>query len=283
MAQMASAQTLSFPSIADKQAIIEDVTIAYKDEGRGKILLCLHPIGHSSKDFASLFAGLNTDHYRIVALDFPGHGRSGMGKGKATATYYFSIVSQFIASLDLKNVIVVGNSIGGATGIRLAASNPNVRSLILSNPGGLDKGGFFAKLFLGHMVRFFRKGVLSRPSFQRKFESYYHKVLPSELAKNRRQEITKDAYRLAPLLQQAWAGFNTPEEDLRPLINQISCPVLFAWCVNDKYVQLDRSRKAMESFANFSLVTYEAGHSPYLECPDQFIKDLESFIEDQRL
>lgn len=283
MAHNTSAQASSFPSIANKEVVIEEFPIAYMDEGTGKTLLCLHPIGHSSKDFASLIGGLDLNQYRIIALDFPSHGKSGQGKENATATYYCSVVSKFMEVMDLKDVIVIGNSIGGATGIRLAASNANIRSIILSNPGGLDKGGILAKLFLNQMVRFFRKGERLKPSFQRKFESYYKKVLPSEAANNRRIEITNDAYHLAPLLRQAWTGFNTPEEDLRPLIKQITCPVLFAWCVKDKYVQLGRNRKAIESFSNYSLVTYEAGHSPYLECPDQFIKDLEGFLKDQDL
>ena len=43
------------PSIADKSVNIDGINIAYKDEGAGQVILCLHALGHSSKDYTSLY------------------------------------------------------------------------------------------------------------------------------------------------------------------------------------------------------------------------------------
>ena len=59
-----------FPSIADKSVNIDGINIAYKDEGAGQVILCLHALGHSSKDFTSLY-NLPLEKYRVIALDFP--------------------------------------------------------------------------------------------------------------------------------------------------------------------------------------------------------------------
>jgi pimeloyl-ACP methyl ester carboxylesterase len=268
-----------FPSIADKHINVDGINIAYKDEGEGQIILCLHALGHSSKDFASLYK-LPLEKYRIIALDFPGQGISASSSVPASSSFYFSLINKFIQLLDLKNIIVVGNSIGGAVAIRIANNNPNVRLLSLSNPAGLDKRGVMARFFLNYMVRFFKKGVKKKPSFQIQFEDYYKKVLITEIALSRRTEIVNEAYRLSPLLVQGWLSFKLDEEDLRPLIKNINCPVLFTWAMKDKFVQFGRNKKAIKQFQNYTLLKYPIGHTPYIEMPERFNLDLLDFIKD---
>ena len=132
------------------------------------------------------------------------------------------------------------------------------------------KKGWLAPLFLNYMIHFFQNGVDKKANFQDKFSKYYNKVLTSETALVRKNEIVKDAYRLAPILVQGWTSFKQAEEDLRPLIETVNCPVLFTWGMNDKFVQFDRNKKAIEKFNNYKLIKYKIGHTPYIECPDLF-------------
>ena len=269
------AQTL--PSIADKFIDIENLKIAYKDEGSGQVVLCLHALGHSSKDFLSLYS-LPHNNFRIVSIDFLGHGISDNPNKTISSTYFAKITDEFIKKLDLKNLIIVGNSIGGATAIRIASNNDNIRKLFLANPAGLDKRGWLAPLFLNYMIHFFQNGVDKKANFQDEFLKYYNKVLTSDTALARKNEIVKDAYKLAPLLVQGWKSFKQAKEDLRSLIETINCPVLFTWCMNDKFVQFDRNKIAIEKFNNYKLIKYQIGHTPYIECPDLFLKDFQDYL-----
>lgn len=265
------------PSIADKSVNIDGINIAYKDEGAGQIILCLHALGHSSKDFASLYK-LPLERFRIIALDFPGQGLSSPSSVPVSSNFYFGLINKFIQQLDLKNIIVVGNSIGGAVAIRIANNNPNVRLLSLSNPAGLDKRGFIAPFFLNYMIHFFQKGVKNNPSFQRQFENYYKKVLITDTSLSRRAEIVNDGYRLSPLLVQGWSSFKLDEEDIRPFIKNITCPVLFTWAMKDNFVQFGRNKNAIKQFHNYTLLKYPIGHTPYIEMPEKFIEDFLEFI-----
>ncbi|MFN9683511.1 MAG: alpha/beta fold hydrolase [Bacteroidota bacterium] len=267
----------TFPSIADKYIDIENLKIAYKDEGSGQVLLCLHAVGHSSKDFSTLYQ-LDSNKYRIISLDFPGHGDSDKSTENISATYFSSIVLKVIDSLKLKDLIIIGNSIGGATAIRIASNNPNIRNLVLANPAGLDKKGWLAPLFLNYMIHFFQNGVDKNANFQDKFSNYYKKVLTSDTALDRKNEIVRDAYRIAPILVQGWTSFKKDEEDLRSLIETLNCPVLFTWGMNDKFVQFNRNKKAIEKFKNYKLIKYKIGHTPYIECPDLFLKDFQEYL-----
>ena len=271
-----------FPSIADKTINIDGINIAYKDEGTGQVILCLHALGHSSKDFASLYK-LPSEKFRIIALDFPGQGLSSPSLVPVSSNFYFGLTSKFIQLLDLKNIIVIGNSIGGAVAIRIANGNPNVRLLSLSNPAGLDKRGFIAPFFLNYMIHFFQKGVKNNPSFQLQFENYYKKVLITESALNRRAEIVNDGYRLSPLLVQGWSSFKLDEEDLRPFIKNINCPVLFTWAMKDKFVQFGRHKNSIKQFHNYTLLEYPIGHTPYLEMPEKFNDDFIDFINNNKM
>jgi pimeloyl-ACP methyl ester carboxylesterase len=272
----------TFPSIADKVIGVDHLKIAYKDEGRGQVLLCLHAIGHSSKDFSALYK-IDTNKFRVISLDFPGHGNSEKPIEKVSATYFSSVVLKFMNSLNLKNVIIIGNSIGGAVAIRVASNNPNVKMLSLSNPSGLDKRGYLAPLFINCMINFFQTGVDHKPIFQQKFDAYYKKVLTTDNAVCRRNEIIKDGYSLAPLLVQSWESFKSEHEDVRSMITTISCPVLFTWGINDKFVRFNRNKGAIKQFKNYTLIKYQIGHTPYVECPDTFIKDLQEFINEKLL
>lgn len=256
---------------------IKDIKIAYKDEGYGQILLCLHALGHSSKDFNSLYQ-LPLNNFRIISIDFPNHGNSGSSKEAISATYFNHITTEFIEKLNLKNIIVIGNSIGGAVAIRLASNNPNIKMLSLSNPAGLDKRGLFFKPFLDYMIHFFRQGVQKKPNFQKSFSNYYHKVLTSETASERRNEIIQECYNIAPLLVEGWESFKLKSEDLRPLISTVNCPVLFTWGMDDQFVQFSRNKQAIKKFSNYKLIKYKIGHTPYIECPSLFLADLQEYI-----
>jgi pimeloyl-ACP methyl ester carboxylesterase len=251
----------TFPSIADKMIEVDGIKIAYKEKGTGQPILCLHPIAHSSKDFQPLF-DLLSDSYRIIALDFPGQGLSAPSPTPVSATYYAELTRNFISKLLLDNLTIIGNSIGGAVAIRLAYQNPSIKCIVLADPGGLDKGGFFAPLFINYYINFFKKGVGHKPSFQRDYEKYYERVLPSATSAARRKELTEHAYELAPLLVQAWTSFKQKNEDLRTMISGVHCPVLFIWGLKDKIIQYNRNKDSIKKFYDHALITYPIGHSP---------------------
>jgi pimeloyl-ACP methyl ester carboxylesterase len=276
-----NAKAQMLPSIADKFIEIDNLKIAYKDEGSGQVVLCLHALGHSSKDFLSLYR-LSRNNVRIVSIDFPGHGISDNPNQTISSTYFTKITDEFIKKLDLKNLIIIGNSIGGATAIRIASNNANISKLVLANPAGLDKKGWLAPLFLNYMIHFFQNGVDNKANFRDKFSKYYDKVLTSDTALARKNEIVKDAYRIAPVLVQGWTSFKQDEEDLRSLIETVNCPVLFTWGMNDKFVQFGRNKKAIKQFKNHQLIKYKIGHTPYIECPDLFLKDFQAYLNNNK-
>ena len=264
-----------------KRLDVDGVSLALDDTGPadGPALLCLHAIGHDAGDFAHLATRLG-DRYRVLALDWPGQGRSGPDGQPATAARYEALARGVLDALGVRDVVLIGNSIGGAAALRLAVSDAaRVRGLVLANPGGLD-GGWFARLVCRWMVRFFSAGARRARWYPRWFARYYGAVLsgPGPAASAVRERIIADAYAVAPLLAQAWAGFASPAADLRALPAQVACPTLLTWATGDRFVQLGRAMKAIERFPRAELERFACGHAPQLELPEAFAERLERYL-----
>jgi pimeloyl-ACP methyl ester carboxylesterase len=91
--------------------------------------------------WTSLRQALGTG-YDIVALDLPGHGRSSAPDVEYDAAYFTGAVECFLERCDLKNVILVGESIGAAIALGLAARHDRrVGRVLAINPYDYGVGG----------------------------------------------------------------------------------------------------------------------------------------------
>jgi 4,5:9,10-diseco-3-hydroxy-5,9,17-trioxoandrosta-1(10),2-diene-4-oate hydrolase len=257
---------------------VDGVDIAYQRWGAGPVVLCLHAIGHGARDFETL-AALLGDECEIIALDWPGQGRSGRDADPASAERYAVLLKGFVDALGLERFVLYGNSIGGAAAILYADKHPDkVRGLVLSNPGGLAPVDGFARFAIGRMVAFFQAGVDRKRWFSPPFKLYYGRVLPRRAAKAQRQRIIDARFEIAQPLAEAWSSFATPEADVRSVAARLTMPVLYAWATRDQIVPLKKSRAAVDATPNHELVTFRAGHMPALETPKAFVKVLRRFL-----
>lgn len=266
-----------------KEIEIGGVKLAYNDEGNGPVVICLHAIGHGASDYARVIQTLRS-RYRVIALDWPGQGRSGPDDQAASPWRYSELLEKFIEALQLDRIVIIGNSIGGAAAIRYTAANlQHVRGILLCNPGGLDKGGRTAVMFCRIMARFFGAGVRGSKWFARAFNTYYRQVLPSPEAATQRAKIVLAGYETAPILEQAWMSFADPQADVRALIPQIRCPVQFCWAMRDKFVPFTRSRAAVLKFNNARVEKFPiAGHAAFLEDFAHFDHVMQRFLDGLR-
>lgn len=243
-------------------------------------IVCLHAIGHGGGDFA-LFEQAWRDRFRVISVDWPGHGASELDLQPASASRYASLLLGLLDTLGVQRPILFGNSIGGAAALTLAQAHPErVRALILCNPGGLDPGGLIARLFIGHLVSRFRRGVLGEARFGRWFADYYARILLGPEARPRREAIVAAGYESAPRLVEAWTSFAKPTADLRSGLASLRMPVFVGWAMRDGLVQWSRNRKAVSSIPNATLVRFEhSGHTPFLEEPAAFNAAIAPFVD----
>jgi pimeloyl-ACP methyl ester carboxylesterase len=262
-----------------KFASVDGVSLAYTDSGgSGRVIICLHAIGHGARDFADLSRRLSPD-YRVIALDFPGQGNSGSDSQPASGTRYTQLLEGFVDQLNIRSATLLGNSIGGAVAVRYAHTHPDrVESLVLCDSGGLQAVDRAGRFFISVFVQFFAAGRRGASWYPSAFDKYYRHVLPGAAAHDERARIVRSAYEIAPVLEQAWRSFAQPEENLGPILHEVRCPVLLAWAKDDFVLPLSATEPAFQQFPRHQLEVFDGGHAAFLEDPDHFEQALRSFL-----
>ena len=96
----------------------DGTTLYYRDHGDGPPIVLLSSQGLSSSMWQHLMVRLADREFRCVALDRRGHGRSDdPGKGYDFDRFADDI-GELLTLLDLRDVMLVGHSVGGAEAVR---------------------------------------------------------------------------------------------------------------------------------------------------------------------
>ena len=115
-----------------------DLTLAYREAGRGAPIVLLHGIGSSSLTWDRQFEGLSPA-YRVIAWDAPGYGGSsilstGDSLPPPRVEDYADALAGLFGELEIGSAHVVGHSMGGAIAAVFAARHSSrVRGLVLAD------------------------------------------------------------------------------------------------------------------------------------------------------
>ncbi|MEX2249591.1 MAG: alpha/beta hydrolase [Parvibaculum sp.] len=258
---------------------IDGTELAVARSGKGPAVVCLHAIAHGGRDF-EVFAKLVGDRFEVICIDWPGQGRSGADRQSASAARYAELLAHALQALGIERPILLGNSVGGAAALILAArGDANIRAVVACDPGGLIEIDDTARKAIALMVKFFGAGERGAGWFGLAFRAYYRfLVLPKRAAKVQRRRIVAAGYENARVLREAWESFAAPEADIRALAATIDVPVWFAWAKGDRIVSLKQSRPAIDAMKNARVTQFAGGHAPFLEQPRAFAKAFVKFV-----
>lgn len=119
---------------------LNDPKISYIDQGSGdKTIILVHGLASNAGFWRYNIPEL-AKHFRVIAVDLPGYGKSEKGDYSYTMSFYAEQIKKLIDELQLKNVVYVGHSMGGQIGIKLAIKYPTLLSkLILASPAGFEE------------------------------------------------------------------------------------------------------------------------------------------------
>lgn len=257
--------------------------LAVMRRGKGKPVLCLHAIGHGARDFEPL-GNLVGDTFEIIALDWPGQGLSPFDGKVPSAAHYETLLKPTMDALKLDRAILIGNSIGGAAALRLAANAPErVAALVLCDTGGLVALTVFLRFVLRKKAAFFAAGERHAKWFAGAFRFYYRRiVLPRGRAQGER--IIASGPEIAGLLRQAWGiGFARPHADIRWLVPRVQCPVFVAWAKSDRVIVWSLCAKAARQFRDVRIEFFRGGHAAFLEDAERFARAFRQFAKDKNL
>ncbi len=132
--------------------------IRYLRTGSGPLLVLLHTLRTQLEYFRPLMLALGAP-YDILVPDLPGHGLSTAPAVEYDAAYFTDVIEGFLAACDVRDAVVVGESIGGSIALALAARrNPRVARVVAINPydygwgGGIRRSSTLAKILFTAML-----------------------------------------------------------------------------------------------------------------------------------
>lgn len=245
----------------------------YEDYGHGAPLLLVHGLGSSTRDWEYQIPAL-AQHYRVIALDVRGHGRSDKPRGAYRIADFADDVAALIEYLQLPPVHLVGISMGGMIGFQLGVDRPELlRSLTIVNSGPEVK----AKS-PGDWLEIAKRWTLSRLLSLETIAKALAKLLfpKPEQAELRRKveerwpQNDKHAY-LASL--DAIIGWGVRER-----LKRITCPTLVISADRD-YTPVERKREYVAEMPNARLLVIEnSRHATPLDQPERFNSALLAFL-----
>jgi len=253
--------------------------LRYFTAGTGPPLVLLHTV-RTQLDYFQLIVPALWDGFTVYALDLTGMGWSDVVPGARYGEPALrGAVVEFISTLDLRDVTLAGESIGGALAL-LASIDlaDNVGSVIAFNPydypDGLQRGNWFARLigtgvrlpgsgpvFARLENRLILKGVL-RGGFAD------HRALPEDFLGELRRSGRRPGYpRVNLAIMRSLPGF----VEARSRYAQVKAPVTLVYSEHDWSRPSERDHVARQLGVK-ALTIPGAGHFSALERPTEMVR-----------
>jgi len=275
--------------VVEEQKIeVEGLPTRYLTAGEGPPLLLLHGVGDNAFDWQWVMHAL-VHTYQVYALDLPGSGGSAKPLPDYSPAFFTRFAAAFLDALGVERAAVVGNSLGGLVGLRLALSDPErVAALGLVSSGGLGREVTYAlrslalpgygKLAVAWGKR--RPGALQRALGRSALLFARPWRVP--------REWIKEQYRLARLPGFLEAQLATLRAQVGPrgqrevLVNRLShlkVPTLVVWGARDRVLPYSQGQEAAARLPEGTLeLVPDCGHAPHVEQPERFASGLGEFL-----
>ncbi|MBA2557588.1 MAG: alpha/beta fold hydrolase, partial [Chloroflexi bacterium] len=105
---------------------VDDVRLHFLEwESQGSVVVCLPGITANASSFSGIGDALSEQH-RVLAIDIRGRGRSDLTSDGYDVAQHALDVAGILSALGIRQVNVVGWSLGAKIGLALAASRPGL-------------------------------------------------------------------------------------------------------------------------------------------------------------
>ncbi|MEQ1883864.1 MAG: alpha/beta hydrolase [Bryobacteraceae bacterium] len=270
----------------------QDVRMAFMDispDGapNGRVALLLHGMNFGGFYFASPIEALRKAGFRVIVPDQIGFGRS----SKAVIPYNFHDMAantkKLLDTLGVKQVNVIGHSMGGMLTARFAASYPGlIERAVICNAIGLTDVRWQTP-WPGAEDAYEATMAQSADQLYQGFYQTIRRYFPGDLWKPEYERYVRIMY--APTLSADWPRLAM----VRSIYRQITVldPVVYDWPHikartlviggekdGDNFPELARNMARQIPNAELVLLP-NVGHVPHIQVPDVFERELLKFLK----
>lgn len=243
----------------------EEAGFRYVDEGQGDVLLLLHGLFGALSNWDGVINGFS-DRYRVIIPVMPIYE---MPIRDAGLEGLVAFIEDFIAFKNLKNLTLLGNSLGGHVGILYTLKHPEmVRRLVLTGSSGLfenSMGGSFPK-----------RGSYDYIAERVSYTFYDPKVATKELI----DEVFDITSSIPKCMRIVAIAKSAQRNNVAKEIPKIKVPTLLVWGLNDTITPPEVAYEFDRLIPNTELYFIDkCCHAPMMEHPARFNKLLRNWLE----
>ncbi len=245
----------------------------YEEYGHGAPVLLVHGLGSSTRDWEYQIPEL-ARHYRVIALDVRGHGRSDKPRERYSIRGFAEDVAALIEHLQLAPVHLVGISMGGMIGFQLGVDHPELlKSLCIVNSGPEVKAKR-PREYIEIAKRWSLSRLLSLDPIAKALgKLLFPKPEQAELRQKILQRWPQNDKRAYLASLDAIIGWGVRER-----LARISCPTLVITADRD-YTPVAQKQAYVDELPNARLLVIEdSRHATPLDQPEHFNSSLLAFL-----
>ncbi|MES2386647.1 MAG: alpha/beta fold hydrolase [Bacteroidota bacterium] len=234
------------------------------DEGEGEVLLLLHGLFGALSNWEHVINTFSKE-YRVVIPMMPIYD---MPLRQAGIDGLCDFIEGFVKFKNLRNLNLLGNSLGGHIGLVYAMRHPNgVRRMVLTGSSGLFENGMGGSFPKRGNYEFVREKVAY---------TFYD---PATATKELVDEVFETTKSIPKCLRIVAIAKSAQRTNLAGDLNKVKVPVLLVWGLNDTitpaHVAHEFHRLLPHSFLHF---IDKCCHVPMMEHPATFNKILSKFL-----
>ena len=253
--------------------------IHYHEQGQGEVVIFLHGAGGGASGYSN-FKGNYPEFakagYRTIVPDLLGYGLSSKPDiAQYDLDFFVAGVKGMVDTLGLKNITLLGNSLGGAVALGYALAYPDeVSRLILMAPGGVeDLDTYLAMPGIANMFQIYQSGKTGAEAMRAvmTMQLFDPSLLTDEII-NERAPIA------ATQTQAARSVLKVP--NLTDRLHELKCPVFGFWGVNDHFNPVGGATKLLDNCPQARMVLVNrCGHWVQVEHRDMFNRNCIDFLQ----
>lgn len=245
----------------------------------GEVVIFLHGAGGGASGYSNFkgnFAEFAAAGYRAILPDMLGFGLSSKPDVPMyDLDFFVDGLKRFVDTLGLKNVTLLGNSLGGAIALGHALAHPgDVVQLILMAPGGVeDIDTYLAMPGIANMFAVYKAGKTGPDAMREvmRMQLFDPSLLTEEI-------ITERAPLAALQTQAARSVMKVPNMTER--LRELRCPIFGFWGVNDSFNPVGGAMKIVQHAPQARmLLVNRCGHWVQVEHRDLFNRQCLDFLQ----
>lgn len=253
----------------------------YRDSGNKNLpaLVFLHGFGASLHTWEAWSSELEKD-YRVIRMDLPGFGLSGMNEtDDFSNTHDITVILGLLNALGVDKATFIGNSLGGKLAWHIAAAHPErVAKLVLISPDGFASEGFeYDKAPQASWMLSLMTIALPKPLLKMSLIPAYAdaNVLSSAMVDRYYDLICAPGVRKSIVARVK----QTVLKDPIPLLKTIQADTLLMWGEQDGMIPIDNAQDYVKNIPSVRLeVLPKTGHLPQEENVQASLQVLKKFL-----